>query len=235
MKGFLKKSLLVAAMGMAFNANAATPEERVMQLLTKKYPATHVTSVNPSNISGVYEIVMGKNIAYTDSNADYLLFGHLYEMKTQRDITADHLAKINKIRWADLPLKDAFKTVHGNGKRKVAVFSDPDCPYCKKAEATMAALKNVTIYTFLFPIAQLHPQSTSKAISIWCAKKPVEAWRDWMISGAAPVDATCANPIVENIELAKKLGITGTPTMIAKDGTMKRGAAPLAELNIWLK
>lgn len=235
LKRFIANGALALALAASLGAYASTPSEDLTATLAQKYPATHVDEIRPSNMEGVFEVVMGKNIAYTDAKADYLLFGHMYDMKTQKDITAERLATLNKVSWNDLPLKNAFKTVHGSGKRELAVFSDPDCPYCKKAEATLAALKDVTIYTFLFPIAQLHPSATSKAVSIWCAKNRAEAWRDAMISDVAPAEATCSNPIAENVALAQKLGINGTPTMIAKDGTMKPGAIPLEELNSWLK
>jgi thiol:disulfide interchange protein DsbC len=208
--------------------------EKVEAKLRALYPGTHIDRVAPSEIAGVYEVAMGKNIAYVDASGQYFLFGHLYDMRSQRDLTAERKEAAAKIDFASLPLQDAIKTVRGNGRRIVAVFSDPDCPYCKSLEREMAKLTDATIYTFLFPLVQLHPQARDRAIAIWCAGDAATAWQSLMLDGKAPPPRDCANPIERNVVLGGKLGINGTPTLIASDGRMKAGAAGVQEIAAWL-
>ena len=232
---FIKLTLL-SVLAFPIAAVAGEKEDALLKAMKEKYPATQVVTVNPSPIAGLYEVVMGKNIAYTDDAARFIVFGHVFDMQTQQDLTADRLAQLTKIDWASLPLANAIKTVKGNGKRTLAVFSDPDCPYCKSLETSLEKLDNVTIYTFLFPLTSLHPQSEAKAIDIWCSKNPSAAWRHWMVKAEAPKasKADCANPIKENVALGQSLGIVGTPTLIAPDGSTKPGAAPIEQIEAWL-
>jgi thiol:disulfide interchange protein DsbC len=131
-----------------------------------------------------------------------------------------------------LPLNQAIKVVKGNGSRKLAVFSDPDCPFCKQLEQqALVGLNDVTIYTFLFPLAELHPDAANKAKAIWCAQDRTRAWQDWMLNGQLPKGATtCATPVEENAELGKKLGIRGTPLLIFANGKRVSGAIPAQEI-----
>lgn len=230
------KLFLLAALSFPISAIAGEKEDAVLKALNEKYPATQVSAVNPSPIAGVFEVVMGKNVAYTDEAARFIIFGHIFDMQAQKDLTAERLAQINKVEWAALPLANAIKTVKGNGKRQVAVFSDPDCPYCKSLEANLENLDNVTIYTFLFPLVTLHPQSEAKAVAIWCSKDPSAAWRNLMVKAEEPkaAKADCKNPIQDNVALGQRLGINGTPTLIAPDGSMKPGALPIEQIEAWL-
>ena len=157
---------------------------------------------------------MGKNIAYTDPSARYLIFGHLFDMAEQRDLTAEVLETLNRIDVSSLPLDDAIKVIRGRGKRSLFVFSDPDCPYCRKLESELSMLDDVTIYTYLYPIKELHPQAARKARLVWCAQDRSTAWNDLMIKGQIPQTGTddCQNPINNNVALARSLGIDATPT-----------------------
>lgn len=228
--------ILLAALVFPIAAIAGEKKDAVLKALKEKYPATQVSAVNPSPIAGIYEVVMGKNIAYTDDAAKYILFGHVFDMQVQKDLTAERLAKLNKIEWTHLPLANAIKTVKGNGKRQVAVFSDPDCPYCKTLEVNLENLDNVTIYTFLFPLASLHPQAEAKAVAIWCSKNPSATWRGLMVKAEEPgsLKADCKNPIKDNIALGQSLGINGTPTLIALDGSIRPGAMSAEQIDAWL-
>ena len=143
--------------------------------LQRLYPATRFGVVNPTSWPGVYEVLMGTNIAYVDESGQYFLFGHLYDMKAQRDVTAERKESLAQIDFASLPLSDAIKEVRGNGARVLAIFSDPDCPYCKRLESDLRPLTDVTLYTFLMPIASLHPSARDKAVAVWCAKDRVAA------------------------------------------------------------
>lgn len=221
-------SIIAFAAASAVYAGTGDVEKR----LKEQYPATKITSVRESQVKGVYEVVMGRNVAYADESGRYMIFGHLYDMKEQKDLTAQRLDEINKIDVSALPLADAIKTVKGDGSRTLYVFSDPDCPFCQRLEReTMPKLDNVTIYTFLYPLEALHPQAPEKARRIWCAKDRNEAYLAYMEKGTLPGnDGKCANPVDRNVQLGNRLGINGTPTIILGDGTMVPGFVPASEL-----
>lgn len=230
--------MLMAVVSLTFSiaAFASDREDAVKHLLETKYQATRISEVNSSPINGIYEVVMGKNIAYTDDAARFVLFGHIFDMQQQHDLTADRLAQINKIEWDSLPLKNAIKTIKGNGKRQLVVFSDPDCPYCKTLESNLDELDNVTIYTFLMPLKSLHPSAEARAVAIWCSTNSSMAWRNWMVKAEAPKlsNSECKNPISDNVALGLTLGINATPTLIAADGSMKPGAMSAEQVDTWL-
>jgi hypothetical protein len=153
----------------------------IAERLQSLYPATRFGAVNTTPWPGVFEVVMGANLAYVDESGQYFLFGHLFDMKAQRDLTAERKDAQTRVDFAALPLADAVKDVRGNGARTLAIFSDPDCPYCLKLETEIKSLTDVTIYTFLMPIASLHPGARSKAIAVWCSRDRVAAWRALML------------------------------------------------------
>jgi thiol:disulfide interchange protein DsbC len=199
------------------------------------YPATRIGSLSATPWPGVYEVVMGANIAYTDRTGRHFLFGHLYDMQARRDLTAERTERIAQIDFASLPLADALTEKRGSGARTLAVFSDPDCPYCRKLETALEQLQDVTIHTFVMPLASLHPEATAKAVAIWCAEDRIDAWHNAMRDGTAPPAKDCDHPIARNVALGERLGITGTPTLIASDGRVLQGAASTAQLDAWLK
>ena len=221
-------------------ATAATAEDVARadtDLLTHfraLYPNTEFTSVQTTPLEGVYEVVMGQNVAYSDIKGKFFLFGHLFEMETQRDLTAGVIANLTKVRFDTLPLAAAIKRVKGNGTRMLAVFSDPDCPYCKSLEPELAKLEDVTIYTFLLPLEQLHHGAHEKAVAVWCAPAKEAAWDAVMRGETVGLAVHCQNPIDSNIQLAAALHINGTPTMIAADGRVKPGLASADVINGWL-
>jgi len=196
------------------------------------YPATQIDDVRPAPIAGIYEVVMGKNIGYTNSEGRHFLFGHVFDMQTRQDLTQQRLDELNTVKFAELPLKDAIKEVHGKGERTLVVFSDPDCSYCRKLEKELPQLDNVTIYTFPFP---LQPDAPRKAKSIWCSPNQQTAWRDYLVSNKQPTaKIDCANPIERNIQLGKNLGINGTPTLIAADGRVLPGPESVEQVDSWM-
>ena len=179
--GTLVGSLLLSQSLMA-EAGKPSDISGVEKNLKLLYPKTKFQSVKNTPIPGIYEVVMGRNVAYVGEDGRYFIFGHLFDMETQTDLTEDVAQENVKIDFATLPLQQAIKTVKGDGKRIVAVFSDPDCPYCKKLEQELAKINNVTIYTFLFPLGDLHPDAKDKADAIWCAKDKSAAWSSYMLS-----------------------------------------------------
>ena len=178
---------------------------------------------------------MGTNLAYVDQSGQYFLFGHLYDMKAQRDLSAERKDTLARVDFDTLPLTDAMKEVRGNGARVLAIFSDPDCPYCQQLESDLRGLSNVTIYTFLMPLVSLHPAAHSKAVSVWCAKDSIAAWHATMWRGEPIAQADCPHPVDRNVALGERLGINGTPTLIAADGRMLPGAASKDQIEAWLQ
>lgn len=231
----MKTTGLIAAVVTTFLASVAFANEGVsdpemMATLKAKYPKTTFKSVTTTKLPGVYEVVMGKNVAYVESSGRYFLFGHLFDMETQTDLTDGKVQPSMKVvDFGKLPIQDAVVTIKGDGSRKMVVFSDPDCPYCKQLETTLATIKNVTVYTFMMPLQQLHPQAKAKSIAVWCAADRVKAWDDLMRKNIVPA-GSCENPIDRNIALAESMGINGTPTIILTDGSMLPGAPSAAKL-----
>ena len=225
---------------LAATAATAAPDTSVAasamgSRLQALYPSTRFGAVNPTPWPGVFEVVMGTNLAYVDQSGQYFLFGHLYDMKSQRDLTAERKDLLARVDFDKLPLLDAMKEVRGNGTRALAIFSDPDCPYCQKLETDLRSLTNVTIYTFLMPLVSLHPAAHSKAVSVWCAKDRIAAWHAAMWRGESIPQADCPHPVDRNVALGERLGINGTPTLIAADGRMLPGAASKDQIEAWLQ
>lgn len=209
----------------------------VADKLKQRYPATRIDQVLPSPLPGLYEVVMGRNVAFTDADGQFFIFGHLYDMQSQRDLTAERKESLAKVDWSALTMANSIKFVQGKGERVLAVFSDPDCPYCKKVEVELAKLDNATIYLFPYPIQSLHPNAAAKSAAIWCAPDRAQAWREVLTGGKTPGAATkdeCVVPIAANVALAERLGINGTPTLIARDGRLLPGAASAERISAWL-
>jgi thiol:disulfide interchange protein DsbC len=203
--------------------------------LKRLYPGTAFDAVAPSPLPGLAEVVMGANVAYVDGSGRYFLFGRLFDMATQRDLTAERIEHLSAIDFGVLPLEAAIKTVRGTGARILAVFSDPDCPHCRTLEHALAELDDVTVYTFLYPLEALHPGARNRAIAVWCAPDRPKAWSDLMLRGAAPPTGACSHPIDRIAALGAKLKVLGTPTLFAGDGRRTVGAQSVPELDAWLR
>lgn len=238
---YLAAALLAAVCGTSFGqAPAAQPAaDSAAKVVGDKfrtmYPNTTFTDIRSSELAGLYEVVMGQNVAYTDATGRYFLFGHLFDMKDQVDLTSQRQQTQQASRKTEYPAKfltNAIKVVKGNGSRQLVVFSDPNCPYCKKLEQELVKLDNVTIYTFLYPV--LGEDSKTLAIATWCATDRARAWGDMMLQQKRPALVSCVTPINDNTVLGTRLGVTGTPTLIAADGRILPGAASADKINEWL-
>jgi thiol:disulfide interchange protein DsbC len=208
----------------------AQAEQQLKTDLQKKLGSNaKVRSVSPAPVNGLYEVLVGNDVFYTDSTGKYLIQGEIIELATGKNLTEQRQADLNRIKWTDLSPANAIKTVRGNGSRQLAIFSDPNCGYCKRLEKSLQQLDNVTIYTYLIPI--LSPDSAQKSKQIWCSTDPYKAYIDWMINGVAPSGKSdCSTPLDKNMAFAKSYGITGTPTLFFTDGSRFPGAVQITDI-----
>ena len=228
----LHKTLVAVLLAMP--ALVAFGDEAVIRKnLAERLPQLgRLDEVSKTPLPGMFEIrINGTEIFYTDAEANFLFQGNLIDTLQKRDLTEERINKLTSVAFADLPQKDAFTIVRGNGKRKMAVFEDPNCGYCKRFERDLQKVDNVTISLYLYPI--LSADSAEKSRNIWCAKDKVKAWMDWMVrdQAAAPALPKCdASALMRNVEMGKKYKITGTPTIIFADGSRVPGAIGAAEV-----
>ncbi|HXF47082.1 MAG TPA: DsbC family protein [Burkholderiaceae bacterium] len=227
---------IAAALVCATATYAQDNASAVRAALQSKYPKTAVGEVRATPLPGVYEVAFGRNIVYSDKSGRYFFFGRLFDMQTQQDLTEPRLAAVDRIDVASLPLADAIKDVRGNGQRTLVVFSDPDCPYCRRLEEQIKDLTNVTVYTFLFPLDQIHPDARAKAIAVWCSNDKAAAWRALMLRGEKPAGAKdgCDHPLERISSLAARLGVQGTPTLFSGDGRRRNGGGTVADIEAFL-
>ncbi|MFG6447160.1 DsbC family protein [Roseateles sp. BYS180W] len=194
-------------------------------------PNIKIDEVRPSGVPGLWELRIGNELRYTDATGQYLIEGEVFDLKARRNLTQDRLTRINMIDFASLPLKDAIVWKNGNGKRRIAVFADPNCGYCKLFERNLQDVKDVTVYTFV--VAILGGDSPEKARSAWCAKNPTQAWRDWMLDGKTlpKPSGQCDDDAIErNQALIRRHHIGSTPSVIFEDGTRVPGALSAAQV-----
>ena len=231
------KYLLVLSL-LAASQFVLADEASLKKAIEAAYPKIKIESVVKTPYSGLYEVFMGGQIVYTDEKLTFLIAeGRLVDPKTKKDITGERLEELTKIDFNSLPLDQAIKVVKGNGSRKLVVFSDVDCPYCKRLEQNeLVNINDVTVYTFLYPLQQLHPDAPAKSKSIWCANNRVKAWQDWILNGQLPTSTgTCEVPLEKAGELARKIGVTSTPTLIFSDGKRMMGAQPYKEIEKYMQ
>ena len=219
------------AVSLAVLCMAATAQEAVIRkTLPERLPQLpKIDDVSRTPISGLWEVRYGgTEILYSDDKGEYILVnGALVETKTRTDLTEARIEKLLAVSWDKLPMKDAVAIRQGTGARKLAVFADPNCGYCKRFERDLAGIKDLTVYTFVIPI--LGPDSTTKSRDIWCAKDPAKAWRAWMLEGTTPPKAAagCDTAAIDrNLAFSRAHRINGTPAVFFEDGTRKPGAIP---------
>lgn len=222
----LRKALLGGVLTL-LGASALAQEAVIRKNLPERLPQLKsIDEITKTGIPGLFEIrVNGNDIFYTDSQANYLIMGNLIDTQAKRNLTEERLEKLSAVKFDELPFKDAFTIVRGTGKRKLAVFEDPNCGYCKRFERDLQKLDNVTVYMFLYPI--LGADSGEKSKAIWCAKEPGKTWQDWMLRDKQPQSAAAgcdSTALARNVELGRNHRINGTPTIILSNGQRIPGA-----------
>ncbi len=222
------KRIVRAAAALVFAlalAPAFADEAAIRKNISERVPnMPKIDEVTKTSIPGLYEIRIGTDILYSDEEGNYVIEGQLIETKTKTNLTEQRVAKLTAIDFKTLPLKDAMVWKQGTGERKLVVFADPNCGYCKKFERDLQSVKDVTVYTFLYPI--LGGDSPEKSKQIWCAKDNIKVWRDWMIKGTPIGDSPACDTsaLQRNLALGRKHRITGTPGVVYEDGKMQPGA-----------
>jgi len=206
---------------------AAQDVERVKAELRKKYPDAPLDTVRKSGYGGLLEVTGGGEIFYTDEKVSFVLIGSLVDTKTKENVTEARLRKLSAISFDSLPLESAIKIVRGNGSRRIAIFEDPKCGYCKRFEAELAKVPDLTMYVFLYPI--LSPESTAQSKAVWCSPDRAKAWLDLMLKDTVPANGgNCETPIDKVVAFGREKRITGTPTVFFEDGERVPGAMPIA-------
>jgi thiol:disulfide interchange protein DsbC len=202
--------------------------DKVKEAFEHRFEGVQVKAVRATPLPGIFEVQVDMDLLYTDADASYVMQGSLIDAKARVDLTAQHLAKLSQVAFDSLPLNLAIKQVKGNGARRIAVFEDPNCPYCKQLQRSLDSVGNVTVYTLLFPI--LSADSSVKARDVWCSKDKGKVWHDWMVNGKVPPQEKCNAPLDELLALGHKLDVQGTPMIVFADGSRVNGALPLEAL-----
>ena len=222
--GFVLAVAGIALTGASLRA-AEDPTKTLLETLHKRYPEVQLEGAQPTAIPGVYEVFAGGRAVYTDATGDYMILGKLVDTRTRHDLSAEHLDAHNSIDFDKLPFERAIKFVHGNGSRRLAIFEDPDCPYCQQMEKDMVNITDVTIYVFLYPLENVHPNATAHAHAIWCSPDRAAAWTGWVIDRTPPSGTTCERDPVKDLQtLGTTLRVSATPTLFFESGRRVGGA-----------
>lgn len=214
-------ALSASFFSVLFCATTASAQENIIRkrFQERVVQGESITSIKKTPYSGLYEVRVGNKIVYTDNKARYLFIGRIIDIETRQNYTEARMEEISKIRFSDLPLEKAIKKVNGKGERMIAVFSDPNCGYCKRLESMLKGIDNLTIY--VFPLNILSEKSRTISKNVWCSSNRVRAWNAWMIDGTPPEEAAsdCVYSDEDILQLARKYEITGTPVIFFKDGS----------------
>ena len=226
------KKILALTLAIGLSSLSVASVETVKAKLAQQYPNVKINDLKITEMSGLYSGTLDNQIVYVNEDAQHIFVGSMIRLKDQHNLTKDLTLQQNMVDFKKLPLNDAVKTVRGNGKRQLAIFSDPNCPYCKTLEGNLAQLNDVTIYTFIYPIKT---QSIIPSKQIWCSANKEFAWKNLLQKGIKPTAAAdCATPIERNLELGKRLGLNGTPAIIFSNGYKVMGAYPAEKIQqIW--
>lgn len=232
MKLPIARYALSSLVALAVILPARGDETAVRQRVEQRVPGLKIEHVTKTAYPGLYEVYAGGALIYVDEQVTYLIQGALIDGKTRQNVSNERMRQLTAITFDQLPHEQAIKIVKGDGQRRLAVFEDPDCPYCRLLERELEKLDNVTIYIFLYPIEQLHPGATEKSRKIWCAEDRAKAWQAAVQKGVvADNPGKCETPLDKLAELGRRLRISGTPTLIFSDGNRIAGTIPAANID----
>ncbi len=221
----------LAALCLALPLAGAAQESTIRKNLGERVPAlSQIDEISKTAMPGLFEVRVGTDVLYTDAEGNFLLHGNLLDTRNGRNLTEERMDKLLAVDFKTLNLKHAITMVRGNGKRKLAVFEDPNCGYCKRFEKDLQKIDNVTVHLFLIPI--LGEDSVTKSRQIWCATDKAKSWNDWMLRDVAPKGNAICNTeaLTVNLDFATRHRITGTPTLIFEDGSRVPGAIGAAQV-----
>jgi thiol:disulfide interchange protein DsbC len=224
--------LLLAGTNSLGHAGAVEDIAAIKSKLESGTPSVKAKSIKASPINGLYEVFLQGSLIYTDKSFSYVIInGTIMETASKKNLTEESLKQLTTIKFNDLPLQNAIEIKKGSGAYKFAVFSDPDCPFCKTLESGLVktGVSDYTAYIFLHPLKDLHPDAAAKSESIWCAKNQAEAWNNFMVKNVVPEKAVCDNPLSANEALAEKIGVSGTPTIYLNNGQQTQKPQELVE------
>ncbi|MBD3893533.1 DsbC family protein [Hydrogenophaga sp.] len=228
---YLRTILLTLLLTLSLGALAQ--EATIRKNLAERLPhLPRIDAVSPTPMEGLFEVRVNQSeIFYTDAQGNFLIEGALIDTRARVNLTEQRQQQLSAIDFKDLPLRDAFTIVRGNGQRQLAVFQDPNCGFCKRFEHELLQINNVTIHVFLYPI--LGPDSMQKSRQIWCSRERARTFQDWMLRNAAPAaaPARCDSAALQrNVEFGRQHRISGTPTTFLLDGRRVPGAASAAQI-----
>jgi thiol:disulfide interchange protein DsbC len=233
----MKCLLLTVAMLLAFRAFANEAEDALRTSLSERFPQFKIHSIRKLDKLDLFEVVSDANrIFYIDRDGGFALTGDLFDLNAKTNLTEQRRDELNTVDFARLPLDKAVVRVRGDGARKLAIFADPDCPFCQQVERELLSVSNVTVYVFLYPISSLHPDAPRKARAVWCAEDQGVAWDALLLQGKEPEAASegCVDPLTEIAELADSFHIDGTPGLIFSNGRLVAGAISAQEVEALL-
>lgn len=227
--------MFLAACLLAALPAAQADEAKIRQAIESKLGGAKVDGVLPTPVGGIFEVRFqsrdGPQIIYTDAQGAYIFTGSLIDAKNDRNLTEERMTKLTAVEWSQLPLDLAIKVQRGNGKRAVAMFTDPYCPYCRRLEQTLLQINDVTVYVFMYPV--IRPEAADHSRAAWCSKDRAKAWLELAANDRPKIPAAspnCANPVDKVLELGRSLRVTGTPTLFFPDGERAGGGMPLEQL-----
>ena len=228
--------IFLLALGIVFfSLRAYADEAQIRRAVEAKLGGVKVEGIQATPIPGIFEVRFqsdeGPQIIYSDAQGTYLFMGELIDIKADRNLTEERLRKLTAIEFSALPLDLALKIQRGNGKRVLAMFTDPYCPYCRRLEQLLMQIDDISVYVFMFPV--IRPDAADHSRAVWCSKDRTRAWLDLAVLEKPKVPtaaATCANPVDKVLELGRALRVKSTPTLFFGNGERIEGGIPLAQL-----
>jgi len=229
--------LIAAACLLAASFAVTAGEAEVRRMTQDKVSADRIQSIEKVPWGELFEVVVrgpdGPQIFYVDAEAKVIIVGQAIDARSGRNLTESRKRELTRVKWESLPLQWAITSQRGSGRRKIAILSDPNCPYCKRFEEDLAKLDDISVH--ILPWAVVQAESVRQAKSVWCSKDRVKAWNDLMFRRIEPQARTdCDNPIDEIIAYGRTLGANSTPTWFLENGERYSGAVPFEELQALL-